>query len=83
MVVQPIKGRKIGVSGTLGVVRKTYFDNPGYVGYPFRQVCHSSNGPVEKRPCLQIAYRVDAETLESMAKAIRATKEDCLDETSI
>jgi hypothetical protein len=75
MTYSTIKLYRAGDRGSLGAVCKLYFDRPKHEGCPFQKVCPVDNGPVKDKVTLQILYSVDAETLEEMAKAIRATKE--------
>jgi hypothetical protein len=76
MILPTIRLRRAGEPGTLGAVCKRYFDTPKHEGCPFQMVCPVNNGPVEDNIVLRILYSTDAETLEAMAKAIRAIEED-------
>jgi hypothetical protein len=77
MITPPIwRFYRAGEPGTLGAVCKAYFDKPKHEGCPFQQVCLIDNGPVEENIALRILYSIDAETLEAMAKAIRAVQRE-------
>jgi hypothetical protein len=78
MIIKPLTRRfyRSGEPGTLGAVCKLYFGIPEHEGCPFQQACPISNGPPERSITLEILNRVDAETLEAMAEAIRYTKKE-------
>jgi hypothetical protein len=77
MTATTISFYRAGEPGTLGAVCKAYFDKPKHEGCPFSRICTiDNNGPVEEHATLRILYCADAETLEAMAKAIRAAKEE-------
>jgi hypothetical protein len=62
-----------GEPGTLGAVCREFFDEPGHEGCPFRQVCAIENISPKESIVAHIVRSVDADTLETMARAIRAT----------
>jgi hypothetical protein len=72
MITRVIKLYRPGEAGSLGTVCEAYFDRPNHEGCPFQRVCCVGNLPVKKSP-IRVINNVDAETLEAMAKAIRAT----------
>jgi hypothetical protein len=72
-----------GEPGTLGAVCKAYFDEPEHAGCPFQQICCADNLPVEDGAIIRIVRCADAEVLEAMAKAIRATLKEEKDETAV
>jgi hypothetical protein len=82
MIIKPLIRRsyRAGESGTLGAVCALYFDRPEHRGCPFQHVCCADNTPAKVSVSLRIINAVDAETLETMAKAIRSTmKEEARD----
>jgi hypothetical protein len=85
MIIKPLtrKFYRAGEPGTLGAVCKHYFGIPKHVGCPFQKVCPITNGPPERSTTLEILNGVDAETLEAMAKAIRATEKEACCEAAV
>jgi hypothetical protein len=75
MIYPTIKLHRAGEPGTLGAVCKLYYDIPEHEGCPFQKVCPITNDRPECSTTLEILNSVGAETLETMAKAIRLTKE--------
>jgi hypothetical protein len=76
MITPVFKLRRAGEPGTLSAVCKMYFDTLKHEGCPFQQICCADNLPVEDGIVLRIVRSVDAETLEAMAKAVRATMKE-------
>jgi hypothetical protein len=70
-----VKFLRNGEPGTLGAVCKAYFNIPSHKGCPFQLICCADNLPIELSIPIRIIRNADAETLEAMAKAIRATEE--------
>jgi hypothetical protein len=83
MISSNIKIYFAGEPGTLGAVCNLYFENPEHEGCPFRKACVRGNDPAKDFATLRILCSVDAETLEAMAKAIRATTKEVNHEEAI